>query len=102
MGLIKCSIHGFSGVDIVCSHMNRDIENRTRLPKVIRVIFSDVIDAKENLKYDWVLRYCSECAVKYNFPPEDSEISEEKYQTMCDVNFYPCCGQCFKELSPDE
>lgn len=91
MGRIICKTHGETGIVLTCSHLSRDIQNGVK--------FNKVITASHEEFENFVLRYCPDCAAEYDFPMEDSELPDGKFDSMQEKNFSPSCYECFKELN---
>lgn len=98
MARFNCKTHGRTGMVFTCDHFRRDIKDRVKFKKVITAVFLDEEFGKEFEK-TFALTYCPDCAAEYDFPIEDSELPDEKFDSMYEKNFSGNYYECFKELN---
>ena len=99
MGVCVCEYHGKTGIAFVCSHIKKDIQNRTKSKAAVKANFPVQLDAEEKYQANLVLKYCFACVAEYDFPNTDCIISEAEFDSMYAKNFTTACHKCFKELN---
>src|SRR5687767_14315972 len=100
MGLIECGYHGDSGMVHVCSHLKKDIRNRTPSEIVITATFPKPPEVPNPSQWDLLLHYCSKCAGEYGFPNETKAYPRDQFNAFYNNDIFgPACYRCFAELN---
>ncbi len=94
MGMIRCKKHGRTGISLVCSHIEQEIEAGS---------VSCLVKVLEPMAGEWSfeLYYCRTCAEKAGFQDGQTipdTIRESDYETTFPT--VPVCSRCFREAQP--
>jgi hypothetical protein len=95
MGMIKCKVHGFSGIALVCPH----IEKMVRDGEEVRD-FTDIRIDIENADFVVTYTFCSDCAVKFQLPHTPAVLdgsASDKFKAALETT-QPVCGSCLVNL----
>ena len=89
-----CNHHGRTGTAFTCPHISENVGENIKSEKIITASFPVEFGVFE-------LFYCTDCAVEYSFPIEDSEMDfkTETFDEMYGKNFDTICYKCFRELN---
>ncbi len=97
MALVRCPHHQLQGMVLVCSHIVKSVEDKTKIEKIISLdlVANDSIDPFESMES--TAFYCLVCAKQYDFPTENSQKPESEYENVVGKMGEAICIKCFKE-----
>lgn len=99
MGITICERHGRSGMDLVCSHISRDMSSGVEPEKIISADFNfGYFPGDPIVPIECTIFYCPECVRERSFPAEDCKLPDSAYDSMVENGFVGVCTYCFKEF----
>jgi hypothetical protein len=99
MGVVRCEIHGRSGLRPVCYHLVANCKNKVKPERVITsAYYFGNIAGEADCPIIMSYSYCLDCANNHNLPLEDAVWPEDEFDKAPSEIFNAVCGKCFSEV----